>query len=127
MTRVLLIEDDPAIHRLYKRLLDLQEGFEVESADNGLSGLELIPVFHPDIVLLDIVLPTMDGMEFLSNLKSDPTTKQIPVIVVTNLPDSGTADQAISHGAELCLVKSQTEPDQLIEAIKKTLEQTSAI
>jgi CheY-like chemotaxis protein len=119
MTRVLLIEDDPAIHRLYKRLLDHEEGFEVESADNGLSGLELIPVFRPDIILLDIVLPTMDGMEFLRNLKADPTTRDIPVIVVTNLPDSGTADQAISQGAAKCLVKSQTEPDDLIKSIRE--------
>lgn len=122
MKRVLIIEDDPAIHRLYKRLFEHEAGFEVESADNGLTGLELIPVFQPDIILLDIVLPTMDGMEFLRNLKADPTKRDTPVIVVTNMPDSGTADQAISNGAALCLVKSQTEPDDLIDAINKILD-----
>lgn len=120
MTKVLLIEDDPLIYRLYKKLFEL-EGFELELADNGLAGLEQLPLFKPDIILLDIMMPTMNGLELLEKVKADPETKDIPVIVLTNVADMNVAQIAISRGAALCLVKSQTEPDDVVASVNSVL------
>jgi DNA-binding response OmpR family regulator len=65
MTKVLLIEDDPLIYRLYQKLFSL-EGFEIELAENGQLGLEKLKTFHPDILLMDIMMPTMNGIEMLT-------------------------------------------------------------
>jgi DNA-binding response OmpR family regulator len=120
MTKILLVEDDPLIYRLYQKLFTL-EGFELELADNGLSGIEQIPLYKPDIILLDIMMPTMNGIEFLTKLKADTTTQNIPVIVLTNVSDMNITNMAISKGAALCLIKSQTEPDDVVAKVKGVL------
>ncbi len=120
MTKVLLVEDDPLIIRLYQKTLQL-EGFEIESADNGLSALEQLPSFMPDIILLDIMMPTMNGIEFLGNMKADPAVATIPVIILTNVADSEVTTRAVDAGAALILIKSATEPDDVVAAIQGVL------
>jgi CheY-like chemotaxis protein len=120
MTKVLLVEDDPLIIRLYQKTLQF-EGYEIESADNGLSALEQLPVFMPEIILLDIMMPTMNGVEFLHNMKADPAVASIPVIVLTNVADSDVTMSAVDAGAALILIKSQTEPDDVVAAIHGVL------
>lgn len=120
MRKVLLVEDDPLIIRLYQKILQL-EGYEIESADNGLSALEILPNFMPDIILLDIMMPTMNGVEFLHNMKADPKVAAIPVIVLTNVSDSAVTMSAVDAGAALILIKSQTEPDGVVAAIQGVL------
>lgn len=120
MTKVLLVEDDPFIIRLYQKTLTL-ENFEVESADNGLSALEVLPNFKPDIILLDIMMPTMNGVEFLNKMKADPANANTPVIVLTNVSDSEVTLSAVNAGAALILIKSQTEPDDVVKAVKGVL------
>jgi CheY-like chemotaxis protein len=120
MTKVLLVEDDPLIIRLYQKTLTL-EGYEIESADNGLSALEILPVFMPDIILLDIMMPTMNGIQFLQHMKANPAVAEIPVIVLTNVADSDVTMSAVDAGAALILIKSQTEPDGVIAAIQGVL------
>lgn len=124
MPKVLIIEDDPLIHRLYKKTFEL-ENYEVELADNGLAGLEIIPNFQPDVILLDIMMPTMNGVEFLSKLKADPATAKTPVVVLTNVSDTNVAHMALSKGAALCLIKSQTDPDDVVAAVKGVLASRS--
>lgn len=121
MAKVLLVEDDPLIYRLYQKLFTL-EGYELELADNGLSALEMMPSFSPDIILLDIMMPTMNGIEFLGKLKSDPAVKDIPVIVLTNVSDSDITKEAVSAGAALILIKSQAETDDVVAAVKGVLD-----
>jgi CheY-like chemotaxis protein len=120
MPKVMLVEDDPLIVRLYQKTLKL-EGYEVETADNGLSALEQLPVYKPDIILLDIMMPTMNGVEFLGKMKADPSIASIPVIVLTNVADSDVTLAAVTAGAALLLIKSQTEPDDVVTAIKGVL------
>ena len=120
MTKVLLVEDDPLIIRLYQKTLQF-ENYEVETADNGLSALEQLPTFMPEIILLDIMMPTMNGVEFLRNMKADPAVAAIPVIVLTNVSDSDVTMSAVDAGAALILIKSQTEPDDVIRAIQGVL------
>ena len=82
MTKILLVEDDPLIYRMYQKLFTL-EGFETEIAENGQEGLDKIASFQPDIILLDIMMPKMDGLELCLRLKKDPETKSIPVVMMT--------------------------------------------
>lgn len=120
MTKVLLVEDDPLIIRLYQKTLQL-EGYEIECADNGLSALEQLPSFRPEIILLDIMMPTMNGVEFLRNMKADASVADTPVIILTNVSDSDVTMSAVDAGAALVLIKSQTEPDDVIKAIQGVL------
>ena len=124
MTKVLLIEDDPLIYRLYQKLFSL-EGFEIELAENGQLGLEKLKTFHPDILLMDIMMPTMNGIEMLTQLQSNPETKNIPVIVLTNIADMNITQMALSKGAVLCIIKSQTEPAEVINSVKAVLAKTA--
>lgn len=124
MTKVLLIEDDPLIYRLYEKLFKL-EGFEIELAENGKLGLEKVGSVKPDIILLDIMMPEMNGIEFLTNLKADETTKDIPVIVLTNMSDMNVAQMAQAKGAVLIIVKSQAEPDHVVESVKAVLSKNT--
>jgi len=119
MYKVLVVEDDPFIVRLYTKTLE-HEGFQVQVADNGLSALEQIPVFKPDIILLDIMMPTMNGMEFMQQ-----TQNQAPIIVLTNMAEPSVANDAVNAGAKLVLVKSETEPDGVVSAINSILGQTN--
>ncbi len=120
MPKVLLVEDDPLIIRLYERTL-IHEGFEIQSADNGLSALEQLPIFKPDIILLDIMMPTMNGIEFLGKMKAGTEDGKVPVIVLTNVADSDVTLSAVNAGASLILIKSQTEPDDVVAAVKAVL------
>ena len=120
MTKVLLIEDDPLIYRLYKKLFKL-ENFEIEVAENGQLGLEKIQTFYPDIILLDVMMPTMNGLEFLTKLKTEDDTKNIPVIVLTNMTDFSVTNMVLSKGAALCIIKSESEPTEVIDSVKAVL------
>lgn len=121
MPKVLLVEDDPFIVRLYTKTLE-HEGYEIQAADNGLSALEQVPVYKPDVILLDIMMPTMNGVEFLKNLSAGGKTPTVPVIVLTNVSDSDVTLEAVNAGASLVLLKSQAEPDDVIDAIKGVLD-----
>jgi len=125
MTKILLIEDDPLIYRLYQKLFTL-EGYEIELAENGQIGLEKLKTFHPDILLMDIMMPTMNGIEMLTNVKADPSTKDIPVIVLTNIADMNITQMALSKGAVLCIIKSQTEPEDVVNSVRAVLSRNAA-
>ena len=120
MTKVLLVEDDPLIIRLYQKTLTL-EGYEVETAENGLIGLQKLSAFQPDVIMLDIMMPTMNGIEFLEKTKGGEQEKGVPVIVLTNVADSDVTLNAAAQGAALVLIKSQTEPDDVVAAVKGVL------
>jgi CheY-like chemotaxis protein len=124
MTKILLVEDDPLIYRMYQKLFTL-EGYETEIAENGQEGLDKLQTFHADIILLDIMMPTMNGVEMLAKLKEDPATKDIPVVVLTNVSDMRVSNEVFSKGANLSIVKSETEPDQVIAWIKSVLAKTA--
>lgn len=125
MAKVLLIEDDPLIYRLYQKLFSL-EGYEIELAENGKLGLEKLTTFHPDILLMDIMMPEMNGLEMLSKVKADPATQAIPVVVLTNIADMNITQMALSKGAALCIIKSQTEPSDVISSVKAVLAKSTA-
>jgi CheY-like chemotaxis protein len=120
MGKVLLVEDDPAELRLYRNVL-IAEGFEVVALGNGENCRQTAVDEKPDIILMDIMMPKMNGFEALDVLQFDAKTKKIPVIVLTNLSDPHYEEEALHHGAVKFLVKSQTENKQLVTVIKDVL------
>lgn len=124
MSKILLVEDDELIVRLYEKLFKL-EGFEIATANNGQAGLDHLKTDTPDIILLDIMMPEMNGLEMLGKLKEDEKTKNIPVVVLTNVADVGIANEAISRGAVLSIVKSESEPEDVVAAVKGVLERSN--
>jgi two-component system, OmpR family, phosphate regulon response regulator PhoB len=120
-TKIAIIEDDIAIVQMYRTKFEL-EGYEVETAGDGASGLKLIQDTKPDIVLLDLMMPGMGGVDMLTNLKKDPATKDIKVIVLTNMGDTETANRVFKLGATDFIVKAEMTPKQVSEKVKKVLE-----
>jgi two-component system, OmpR family, response regulator CpxR len=122
MAKILIIEDDPLMSRLYHQAFTL-EGFEVELAHDGQEGLDKAKTTSPGFILLDVMMPKLNGMQVLEGLKADPTTKMIPVVMLTNLGGQQDAEQAIAKGALRYLGKSDNEPKQVVMLVKELLGQ----
>ena len=120
MIKVLLVEDDPLISRMYLKVFTF-EGFEVQLAENGQLGLDKLADFQPDIILLDVMMPVMNGLQMLERLKADPATKTIPVIMLTNLADANTAEDTASGEALRYIVKSTYDPGDIAAMVKDIL------
>lgn len=118
--KILLVEDEDSIRDLYKRQLDL-EGYETDAKSNGKEGLEAANTNTYDLILLDIMLPDINGLEILKQVKQNPTTKNTPVIMLTNLGQDVTIKQGFELGAEGYLVKASYTPDQIIQEIKNVI------
>lgn len=120
MNKVLIIEDDPPYRKIYKRKFEVS-GFEAEVAEDGEAGLQKMRDFMPDIVFVDLMMPKMDGFHFLDAAKADPTIQHIPVIVLTNLSTSNDAQKVLQKGALAIMVKSDTEPNAIVEKARQVL------
>lgn len=118
---LLLIEDDPLMLRLYRKIFKL-EGYEIELAAGGQEGLDKAKSDKPTLVLLDIMMPKMDGFEVLGKLKEDPETKDIPVVVLTNLAGTQDAKKAMEMGALKYIIKSEQDPKEVATLVKEVLE-----
>jgi two-component system phosphate regulon response regulator PhoB len=120
MKKILFIEDESALQKTFGEILK-QEGYEMTPALDGEIGLRLARTQRPDLILLDLILPRVNGFEVLKKLKEDGATKDIPVIVLTNLEGVGDVDKAIELGATTYLVKAQYSLEEVVEKIKKVL------
>lgn len=120
--KILFVEDESALQRALTSILS-EKGYEVLSALDGEIGLELAQKEIPDLVLLDLVLPKKDGFEVLSGLKQDPSTKNIPVIILTNLESSQDVEKALQIGATTYLVKTNYKLEEVVEKITPFLQE----
>ncbi len=119
--KILVVEDDSMISSMYKTKFAADD-FEVFIADNGVIGLELAKKEKPDIIMLDVILPRLDGFSVLEEIKKDPATKNIPVIMLTNLGTEEDKVKGETMGALDYLVKASLTPGQVSEKIKKALK-----
>lgn len=117
----MIVEDDSFVMDIYKTKLS-QEGFEVIEAINGVEALKKLKDAKPDIMLLDIVMPYMDGLEVLKKVKGEESTKNIPVILLTNLSQKEEVDKGLGLGASDYLIKSHFTPSEVLEKIKTYLK-----
>jgi len=117
---ILVVEDDPVLGVMYKTKLEA-EGYTIVSAVNGVDGLNNAKQVKPDLILLDIMLPQLDGFSVLEELKEDAKTKKIPVILLTNLGTDEDKAKGKQLGAADYLVKADYTPEQISAHIKKFL------
>jgi DNA-binding response OmpR family regulator len=121
MKKILFIEDESALQKTFRGVLE-KEGYEMISALDGETGLRLAKSEKPDLILLDLILPKVSGFEVLKSLKANQETKDIPVIVLTNLEDLESIDKVFRLGTTTYLVKAQYSLEEVIEKIKKALK-----
>lgn len=119
--KILLFEDEEMISFLYKRQLEAA-GFTVDTFSLGREGIESSKQKPYDLILLDIMLPDMDGIEILKELRNNNVTKTTPVIMMTNLSQESVIKEAYSLGARGYFLKAQYTPDQIVDEVKKTFE-----
>jgi len=121
MKQILIIEDESALQKSLGEVLS-QEGYNVAAALDGEIGLRLAQNEKPDLILLDLILPKLNGLEVLKKLKEDKTTKEIPVLVLTNLEGLAEIDKVLELGAVSYLVKAQYKLEEVVEKIKNTID-----
>lgn len=123
MVKILIIEDDPVLSQMYKQILDLDKLYQTYISPDGIDGLEKASSLLPHLILLDIMLPKMNGLDVLEKLKTNPLTKSIPVIVLTNLEkNEEEKEKVISRGAAKYITKSDYDPKQLTVLVKEILD-----
>ena len=121
MANVLVVEDDKFLRELISQKL-IKEGFEVESAIDGEEGIKKAKELKPNIVLLDLILPGIDGFEVLSRIKGDPALASVPVIILSNLGQKEDVEKGLKLGAVDYLIKAHFTPGEIIEKIKNVLK-----
>jgi len=118
---ILIIEDDKFLRELIVQKL-LKEGYEIFEAVDGEDGIKKIKEQKPDLVLLDLILPGIDGFEVLSKMKEEPQISSIPVIILSNLGQREDVEKGLGLGAVDYLIKAHFTPGDIIEKIKKVLK-----
>ncbi len=117
MPLILLVEDEEVMYNMYKIIFE-REGYELRVATDGVEGVAMAKELKPDLILLDVMMPRMDGLQALGELKKDPTTKPIPVIILTNLASAQDATLSVEMGAAKYVVKSELDPPDLIALVR---------
>lgn len=120
MTTVLLVDDSLTTRKMISELL-IKQGFEVESASDGIQALEVLPNMNPDLIILDIIMPKMNGYEVCRTIKSNPETKNVPVIICSSKSEDFDRYWAIKQGADAYIAKPFKEKE-LIDTIKQFLK-----
>lgn len=120
MTKIAIIEDDPVISQMYRMKFEA-DGFDVQLADNGERGVALAEEFKPDIILLDVQMPGMNGAEALTEIRSHKWGKDIPVIVLTNLGEEEAPKTLRVLGIHSYIVKADLTPRQVVGRVKEAL------
>jgi two-component system sensor histidine kinase/response regulator len=120
MTKIAIIEDDQAISQMYRIKFET-EGYEVETAENGKLGLKLAESLKPDIILLDLMMPEMNGDEMLEKMRSTSWGKNIKVIILTNVGEQEAPDDLKQLNVRRFIVKAEMTPRQVAEMVKAEL------
>src|SRR3989344_7969207 len=120
MAKILIIEDDPLINKMYSEKLS-RDGYQTDIAENGQLGLDKMKQNPPDLLILDIMMPKMGGIEVIDAMKADQTLEKIPIIVLSNLSESADIEKAKKRGIKEYLVKSDLDPEDVSKAVKKYL------
>jgi len=118
---ILIIEDDKFLRELIAQKL-LKEEFEISEAVDGEEGVKKVQKEKPDLILLDLILPGIDGFEVLAKIKEEPSLAQIPVIILSNLGQKEDVERGLKLGAVDYLIKAHFTPGEIIEKVKANLQ-----
>lgn len=119
--KILLIEDEEMLANMYEVKFK-NEGYDLVKAMDGSQGLEMAKSVMPDFILLDIIMPKMDGFSVLKTLKEDAVTKNIPVMLLTNLGQDEDVERGKQLGAVGYLVKANITPSEVVASVKRELD-----
>lgn len=118
--KILIVEDDKFLRELISKKLS-DEGFTTHEAGDGEEGLKQIKEIRPDLILLDLILPSIDGFEVLTRMKQDQKISSIPVVILSNLGQKEEVERGLKLGASDYLIKAHFTPGEIIEKIKNIL------
>lgn len=121
MPKIAIIEDDQAISQMYRFKFEA-EGYTVETADNGRLGLELTKSMQPDIILLDLMMPEMNGDEMLAAMRKTSWGKNIKVVILTNKGEQEIPPEVKTLGVSAVILKADMTPRQVAEVVEKQLK-----
>lgn len=126
MTKIIIVDDDPLIVRMYQTALNY-EGFDVDSAENGAMGLEKIKQNKYDLIIFDVMMPQMNGLELLRAIKKNPLCKDTPIIALTNLAGTKDVEEVIKLGVDKYIIKSENRPRDIVTAAKELTGQQEGV
>lgn len=125
MKKILIVEDDQLVATAYRKRFG-EAGYHVDWAPDGLEGIKMVAASKPDVVLLDLLMPRLDGIEVLKYIRTHPELKNLPVVVFSNSYMTNLVESAWRNGADQCLMKASTTPAQLFDAVNKAMEKAAA-
>ncbi len=120
MTKIAIVEDDAVISQMYRMKFE-SDGFDVQVADNGRLGVEMVQSFAPDLVLMDIQMPEMTGDEAVRQIRSQPWGANVPIIILTNLGVEESPKELRNLNIHSYIVKAELTPSQVVEHAKEAL------
>ena len=120
MTTIAIIEDDQVINQMYRMKFEAA-GFEVVSASDGEAGVKVVQRANPDIILLDLQMPNMNGTEALQKIRHQPANANTPVIILTNLGEEEAPVELRRLGIDSYIVKANLTPSQVVARVKEAL------
>lgn len=120
MLKISIIEDDQLIAQMYRMKLET-EGFDVDVAENGMNGIEMVIQKQPDLILLDYSLPDVDGSAVLKEIRHNESSKNTPVIVLTNMDNEAVASELSKWNIADYIVKANLTPREVVAKIKQVL------
>src|SRR6186713_1547848 len=121
MNKILIVEDDQLVATAYRRRFK-DAGWQAEWAPDGVEGIKAVGLLKPDVVLLDLLMPRLDGIEVLKYIRAHPDLKNLPVVVFSNSYMTNLIERAWRAGADQCLMKAATTPQALFDAIGKAMQ-----
>lgn len=125
MANILVVEDDVDLSAAYKIILEAKN-HKVAAAHNGQEALDKLKSFKPDLILLDLLMPVMGGLEFLQNYELQKKHDQVKVLIFTNMENSPEVAEAYKLGAHRCIIKSWTAPQNLARIVSDALKENTA-
>lgn len=125
MRKILIVEDDQLVASAYRKRFG-EAGYTVDWAPDGLDGIKMVGAIKPDVVLLDLLMPRLDGIEVLKYIRTHPDLKNLPVVVFSNSYMTNLVESAWRNGADQCLMKASTTPAQLFDAVDKAMQKAAA-
>lgn len=120
MKKILIIEDDEVVATIYRKKMTA-EGYAVDVAGDGAQGLEKIRAGRPDLVIVDLIIPEVPGVEVIKHIRSNPETSQLPIVVLSNTYLSNTIKDAWKAGATSCLSKASCTPNHVLEVVRNAM------
>ena len=122
-TKILIIEDDTFIMDMYRTKFEMA-GYKILMAEDGNKGIKMIKENKPDLVILDVIMPQIDGFEVLKTIKMDSNLKDIPVILLTNLGQKENIEDGLKLGADDYVIKAHFTPEEVVGKVEKVLKET---